>query len=829
MRIFNFPFYLLLLLALWSAAAPASAVAQDQPRAAVEDQAEKLNETIDKARTDLAAARGRIDALKQQVAAYANDDARLVDLKAEVEEATRTIIAISVSLRPRFEAIKSRLAELGDPPAEGQPPEADIVTSERKQLGAERSLINALTGEAEDLSISATSLSNQITDIRRRLFTETLFKRSDISVDSFNIAGKALVAEMADLQRAFGSWIKFVWKFKRLPLLTAVLLSLFAAMIFLVGSYRLFGHFTHRDRIVVDPPYIARLSFAFWSTMIQTLSLVAFLASSFFFMNSFNVLRADIAPIISSALGFTGAVYFVGRLTHAVFAPGWPDWRLVRVSNTGAHQLDWAILAMAFVSGVDYVFSGISEALGSPVILTVMKSFAASLVVGLILFIISFLRPVLAVSGDPEERGRPWPRPMAILLRLTGIALVVACVTGYVGLARFVATQIVLTGAVVATMYIGILCGKAVGKRGAFAETRLGVYLGARYGLGPVALDQIGLAAGLGVYVFALMTGVPLILLSWGFQVGDLEQWAYRLFTEIRIGNISISLMSILGGVLLFVFGLLMTRWLQKWIDGNVMDRSQVDAGVRNSVKTGVGYLGVAVAGLIGISAAGLDLSSFALVAGALSLGVGFGLQNIVSNFVSGLILLVERPFKVGDWVVTGTTEGFVKRISVRATEIETFQRQSIMVPNSLFINASVGNWTHRNKLGRADISVVVSYDSDPRRIMQLLKEIAEGHPKVLRNPAPMAIFSAFGEATMTFELRAYLADIVNGGEVRNDLRLAIFERFRQEGLGMPFKKEDGVPKDPPEEDETREPLPEAKPEPRTAPVVNAQSGKSIG
>src|SRR5690606_37654713 len=129
-------------------------------------------------------------------------------------------------------------------------------------------------------------------------------------------------------------------------------------------------------------------------------------------------------------------------------------------------------------------------------------------------------------------------------------------------------------------------------------------------------------------------------------------------------------------------------------------DLGRVDVGVRNSVGTAVGYAGVALAGLVGLSAAGIDLSNLALVAGALSLGIGFGLQNIVNNFVSGLILLAERPFKVGDWIEAGGVEGNVRKISVRATEIETFRRQTVIMPNSQFINSAVGNWTHRNRLG---------------------------------------------------------------------------------------------------------------------------------
>jgi small-conductance mechanosensitive channel len=272
----------------------------------------------------------------------------------------------------------------------------------------------------------------------------------------------------------------------------------------------------------------------------------------------------------------------------------------------------------------------------------------------------------------------------------------------------------------------------------------------------------------------------------WGFQPGDIQTWGYKLATGLSIGSVTISFTGILSGLVVFAIGYFLTRWFQGWLDGSVMARGKVDAGVRNSIRLAVGYAGVAVAALVGVSAAGIDLSNLALVAGALSLGIGFGLQNVVSNFVSGLILLAERPFKVGDWIVAGDVSGTVRKISVRATEIETFQRQSVILPNSNLINGAVGNWTHRNKLGRVEIKVGVAYGSDVKRVHEVLLEIARSHPMVLKNPEPFVQFTNFGTAALEFEVRIYLADILNGGGVQNDIRFAILEAFNREGIEIP-------------------------------------------
>ncbi len=411
------------------------------------------------------------------------------------------------------------------------------------------------------------------------------------------------------------------------------------------------------------------------------------------------------------------------------------------------------------------------------------ESLVTTVLTGISVILIGLARPFLDEEGQPKH----WHPLLRFAFFFLGGLTVVAALLGYIGFARFLSAQIVITGAILSTMYIGYLSARAISLEGAFANTALGRRIGTGFSLDEATLDQLGLVVSIAINVLVLIAGGPLILFLWGFQPGDITAWVYKVATQIRIGSVSFSLVGLLTGLFVFAFGYFITRWFQGWLDGSVMARGKVDAGVRNSIRTIVGYAGVAIAALIGVSAAGIDLSNLALIAGGLSLGIGFGLQNVVSNFVSGLILLAERPFKAGDWIVAGAVSGTVKKISVRATEIETFQRQTVILPNSELINSAVGNWTHRNKLGRLDIAVNVAYGSDARRVHEVLLAIARSHPLVLKNPEPTVVFANLAESAMVFELRVFIADILNLAILQNDLRFAIVETFAHEQIGIAY------------------------------------------
>jgi potassium efflux system protein len=204
-----------------------------------------------------------------------------------------------------------------------------------------------------------------------------------------------------------------------------------------------------------------------------------------------------------------------------------------------------------------------------------------------------------------------------------------------------------------------------------------------------------------------------------------------------------------------------------------------------------VRYVGLAIALLLAIAAVGVDLSNIAIIAGALSVGIGFGLQNIVNNFVSGLILLIERPVKVGDWILVGNYEGYVKQINVRATEIETFQRAAIIVPNSEIISGAVTNWTYKDSYGRAEVKVGVAYGSDVDKVMQILLDCLHKHEAVLDHPAPYVLFKGFGDSSLDFEARGYIGDVAWRIFIESELRVAINRAFAEAGIEIPFPQRD--------------------------------------
>jgi potassium efflux system protein len=285
--------------------------------------------------------------------------------------------------------------------------------------------------------------------------------------------------------------------------------------------------------------------------------------------------------------------------------------------------------------------------------------------------------------------------------------------------------------------------------------------------------------------------GLFLLLSAWGMPIEDMWFWIGSALTRLTIGNVTLSITDILVAIAVFVIALVATRMLQRTLRDKIFPQTRLDTGVRHSLIAGVWYLGLIIAAVLAISVMGLELSNLAIIAGALSVGIGFGLQGVVNNFVSGFLLLIERPFKVGDWIVTGTNQGFVKKIQLRSTEIETFQRASVIIPNADLLSSALINWTHKDRYGRIDIPITVAYGSDVPLVMATLERCLRENSDILDWPTPQVLFRAFGDSSLDFEARGFIANIETIYQVQSALLVTIDQAFRDASIEIPFPQRD--------------------------------------
>ena len=267
-----------------------------------------------------------------------------------------------------------------------------------------------------------------------------------------------------------------------------------------------------------------------------------------------------------------------------------------------------------------------------------------------------------------------------------------------------------------------------------------------------------------------------------------------EIFTTnlFNLGDSSITL----GTILYFIIGFIVLNYVTKrfknLLVNQILVKANMDRGTRNSIGLITRVAIMFIGSVFIIQSAGINMNSLSLLAGALGVGIGFGLQNITDNFISGIIILFEKPIKVGDRIVVGDTEGDVINISVRATTILTNENVSIIVPNSEFISSRVINWSHNDRSIRFDIPVGVSYQEDPDEVREVLLAVATENEHVLKNPAPHVFFDEFGDNSLNFTLAIWTSTYTDKPrKLKTELYFSIFEKFKEKGIDIPFPQRD--------------------------------------
>ena len=289
-----------------------------------------------------------------------------------------------------------------------------------------------------------------------------------------------------------------------------------------------------------------------------------------------------------------------------------------------------------------------------------------------------------------------------------------------------------------------------------------------------------------------ILFGSLLYLLEiWGLFDSIDTAWAYLMALEYSVGEFHISVKMVLLVIVVMYAAILVSWFFQSFLESQVFFGKKIDRGVRDAFKKLSHYGFVLVGFLVAMTMSGIELKNFAILAGAFGIGIGFGLQDIVNNFVSGLILLFERPVKVGDAVIIDGQWGAIVKIGMRSTVVETWDRSELIVPNSHMISEKVLNWTLSSNVSRITVKVGVKYGTDLEKVVKILNKVGDGHPAVVEDPPPSAIFTEFGDSSINFELRVWVDDIKNRLTLISDLGLAINKEFKKAGVEIPFPQRD--------------------------------------
>ncbi|MBP5858304.1 mechanosensitive ion channel family protein [Marivibrio halodurans] len=763
---------------------------------------------------------------------------------------------------------QSRLDALGPKPVEGEPPEPSDIRRKRDQIQQEINFYKSRVSLADLALTRVNGLEQGLSRSERALLIDRLTTRGPLPFDPstvFEAVGDMSAFLTGIVNTAHGWWTGLPYADRSIERLVIRILA-FVAGAFLIAYLvrmlllRRFGAHPTDEPPAYRQRLLAAVAEGLSKGLIPATILGIIVART---QTESAPISGDLGDLVGLAAVMIIIYIVATSLPHSVLSPDYPEWRLTRLDPANARRILALIRVIAVLFCVDEFLVEASERVASlqnlrTPELNAVWTLIFNVAQGLCIF--ALLRPSLwRLTDAPEESiddedGPPRPyanaateseaanragdtddeaeddgasdppvdQPAGLvgaaraaragagagfwkILRfaLASIAVVgmLAPLAGYTALANYLLNNLLGTGLVVGALYI---------LRGLFREM-IGLassssLLRDRIGIDYRARSRIKFWFRAALDILIIVIGVLMIAPNWGLSRSEILRWIKEGFEGFTIGNVTISIADIAFGLIAFAVVLGLTGTTKRMLAERVLPETEIDEGVQHSVTAGVGYAGFVIALALSIAVMGVDLSNIAIIAGALSVGIGFGLQNIVNNFVSGLILLIERPIKAGDWVVVGENEGFVKQVSLRATEIETWHRASVIVPNADLLSSALKNWTLKDKYGRVDMPIGVALDSDPKQVERILLQVARRHPRVVRWPQPVVLLMSVGESRLQFELRVFTDDILWVMFIASELRIETLRRFREEGIVVPFDQtvvhlERGDPRQPPRDE----------------------------
>ncbi len=705
-----------------------------------------------------------------------------IDALREQAGDVRTAAAAAANLaRGDLADTRKLLAPLEAKPASDAVPESDAVKADRDRLTEQATVSEGRVKQCEVVIARADQLIERLTKLRGEVMLRTLLRRdaSPLSRDVWSKLGPELVASVEALSTASRTWLGGGLQFDRRDLAGLGGWAIITILLWAGGRFlrRRFGRGEatepgQRDRTVtaaIDGVGLVLVPIlAVW--LIGRLMLATSPPSPI------NVLIPELIYRVITFLLVVG-------LTATALSPRRPAWRILPFTNASADTLSQALRRLMAVGlAVDFVYVCLTRAGSETDAVSAIGALVLATVISLFSLPALSNRAWHATQPEGEEHstmiGGTWWSVGRMLLTVAVLSSIVFALFGYATLAAQLHNALYFTCLLIA---VALLSHRLIGdllEEAAAPDTPSGRWVRHRLDLPADATLRGQHLVMLVVDIVLLVLLAVLIPAAWGVDTDAILNGAHQLVRGVQVGGVTISLGNIGMAIIAFVVCILLARLIRRIVRDRVLPTVDAPMPLRQSIDAGLNYVGVIVAILIGIGALGIDFTNLAIVLGALSVGIGLGLQNIANNVISGVFLLVERPIKAGDWVSVSGHEGFVRRINIRATEVETFQRTHVLVPNSMFLQNPVVNRTYSDTSSRVEVKLTVGLGTDIAVMEGLLREAALSHPRVLRVPAPIVRFTQITTSGLDFELFVFVARLEDRLVVSNDLNKTILAKL---------------------------------------------------
>jgi len=729
---------------------------------------------------DLQTKQAELESFDTQLAQEGLNNKNLNKIRDDLRLLRDHFQSVADEIRPLYATALADVRDLGEVPTvidgEAPMPEPDGLRELRTQLTEKTHALEATLKLAEASNAKSLRSLERITALRRSMFVDQLLERQTLPFDL--ALWKTGHAAMYEMQGKLGTLLhNAIWQQKHMKI------ALLIAVLLIGGSTLSMRRFL-RIKLALHQNDSIYTSFTL-ASFATIMSFLGMLAALFIVFQALSV----VPDLNQTALDF--AKHFLLIAALAIFLT--TAARNLAIAGNIRRTMKYLLILSGLLYGVDAILMEYGRITGSPIEMIVAHSYAFTTIFAVFLLLFSSLT-LRSKSGKTRFF---LPKKLFYLFPLVGLFILTANIFGYVSLTRYISTQMGLIGFFLTFMLM---------LRGSIRPSLYQLDAFVHRGFSddkandeqatdapPEEKDEklVFFWASLTLDLFLLLLSIPVIASMFGTEWLEIKDWGIRAFYGVQIGGMTISIAKISLSIIVFFMLLFLTRSLQRVFGQRILPKTKIEDSVRSSLVQILGYAGTIIALFAGLSAFGFNLTNLALIAGALSVGIGFGLQSIVNNFVSGLILLFERPIKIGDWVVVTSGEGIVKSINVRSTEIETFDRTSIIVPNSELISSSVKNWTHSDKIGRVVVPVGVSYNADPKTVNDILLACAEKNAFTIKSPAPSVVFKDFGDSALIFDLRFFIRNIGDVFKASTQARFDIWYALKENNIEIPFPQRD--------------------------------------